>query len=395
MDRTKVSRLSAVAETTFGTDPDSSGATDTVIRVSKPVGFVSDQLALLETDLATGRNEPTAAEPGADGAGFSFETPLTGLATAAGDGVSPPSADWLDVLLAAVCGTGTAVAGEGVGAGSGGSTLVLDSPATGVTLQTPLPVWETGVASSLTQWRRSGSTTTPFDVDRAWTETPSTAAVLYGTRTYYQPTSDSAKSLTMNVVMDSVSYVLAGCKPKSLKIVAPAGGAVRLQWEIMASAKSAASRASVPALDTFSPAEIKMSLSSVMWGTTSLNVKSVEIDFGLSATWLEATAGANGRAGADTVQMFPTITIDPVYAAAIQTDMRAGTTRRLAIQFGAGTVSGGVLNSCFFFAEAAQVMKADPSDDAGRVRQGITLKCVGEGTFSGSTASNLWMFARA
>ena len=395
MDRTKVSRLSIAAETTFGTDPDSSGAGDVVVRVSKPVSFVSDQLQLLDTDYATGRNEPTAAEPGADSAEFSFETPLVGLATAGGDGSAPPAVDQQDILFRCMCGASTDVNGEGVGAGSGASDLVLDAPATGVTLQTLLPVWESGVNSSRTQWRRSASTATPFTVDRAWDEVPTTAAVAYGTRTFYQPTTDSARSLTANVVMDSISYVLTGCKPKSCKIVAPAGGMARVMWTMMASAKSAAARASVPAVDTWAPAGIKMSLSSVHWGTTSLNVKSVEIDFGLSATWLEATTGTNGRAGADTVQMFPTITIDPVYTAALQTDMRAGTTRRLAIQFGAGTVAGGVLNSCFFFAEAAQVMKADPSDDAGRVRQGITLKCIGEGVFTSGTNSNLWMFARA
>lgn len=396
MARTKKIALWLAAESGgFGVDPDSDGSDYTPVKVLGQIGFPVDTTGQLETNYQTGRNRATANEVGADGATLDFKVPVQGLSTAAGDGSAPPAVDWLDLILQNAFGASATVSGEGVANGSTSSNLILDTATYAV--QDLMPVQEAGLYSSRTQWRRAATlNTATYTLDRNWTATPTTSAVAYGMRTYQYSDSGGGDSLLAYVVQDDTPYVLQGGRVSSLKLALPAGKMAELSVSMMFDSITQASRASISTIDTFAGTPIKGMLSPLVWGGTEYATKSINIDFGLTTSTTESTAGTNGRSNIEVISTMPTITIEPAYAHSTwQADFRAGTTRTLGIQLGAGVLASSVLNTCFFWAEAAQAQSAAAADDGGRVRHAVTLKVVDEGVFTGTTVSRFFSFVRA
>lgn len=394
MTRTRKRGLYIAAESTFGTDPDSDGS-DYVPIWTESIGMIASGRALLDGQYSTGRNAPTAQVLGPDGGTLDFTTPLLGLSAAAGDGASPPSADWLDLLLNSCLGTGTARDGEGLAGGSGSATLVLDTAA--LTSQDLAPVYESGLNSSRTQWRRATGAGATYDIAPNWTATPSTAGVCYGVRRWSGPVSAGGSSFALVVLGGNTEWTLLGCRVTACRITIPAGGKVTCAWSIAYDSRSVTTKASssLAAIDGWTGSPLKGVLSPLMWGATAYETASVELDLGLTVSPRLATSGTQGRADYDVITSDPTITIQPVYATTWDEDFTAGTLRSVLLQIGAGTLSGGILNTVGLWFEEGQILApANEVDDAGRQRTSVQIRAVDPGLVA-TASPRVWTLARA
>lgn len=393
MTRTRIRALYIAAESTYGTDPDSDGSDYVPVWTDGQISPLASGRALLDGQYSTGRNAPTSQVVGPDGGTIEFTTPLLGLSAAAGDSASPPAADWLDLLLNSCLGTGTARDGEGLGSGSGSGTLALDTSA--LASQDLAPVYESGLNSSRTQWRRVTGASTPYDVAPNWTATPSTAGVCYGVRRWSGPVSAGGASFAMVLVEGSTEWTLLGCRVTRLRITIPAGGKVTASWSVAFDSRAVTTKASLALVGGWTGSPLKGVLSPLMWGSTAYEVAQAELDMGVVVQPRMSTAGTNGRSEMDVIAVDPVLTISPLFATSWDTDFSAGTTRSTLLQIGAGSLSGGVLNTLGLWFEAGQIIApATVVDDSGRQRTSVQIRCVDPGLVV-AASPRVWTLARA
>ena len=401
MARTRKRALWVVGESSYGVDPDANDDGAEYTYVPGTVGDLKDGKAQYATDYATGRNFPTKPVAGPDGWSFDLEVPVTGMATAAGSGTNASTVtdDYLDILAIHMFAAKTTFAGTTVSAtGAASITAASDN----WSVQDIIPVHEALVPSGAarTQWtsiRVDSPGGTYSTVAPAWDAVPTTSALIYGAK-LYQPSDAGGASLAFVYQQDDIYYNLLGGRVTSATISGVIDTYVKLKLSISGDTKTQESaRASLPA-STFSRVPCKALLSPVFLsalGTPKVACKSFEIDLGISASPVTSTAAADGRADYQSIMMAPVITLQPLFTNEIQNLKRALTSSRILIQFGAGVLSGGVLNTCAIHAEEVHAVEADPADDAGIQRQSLKLQVSDSGEFSSGVLARKFQFLRA
>lgn len=377
------------------TDPDPTGAAYVPVRFDGAPDPV-DMTEIEELGSATARNEPNELTVLRSGARLDLAMPFGGFANSSGDGVAPPAADATDLILAN--GLGVAIqetAGEGVAASSLVGNVILDAAIAGLLSGCLLPVFLGPNVSPLRAlWRRVGlPTTATYPVFPDWPVAPTTDAIAFGVRAFGQDAQlqAAAPPLAALVEVAGTLHRLLNGRVSSLSLDASAGKKVMLNASILfdsyAQGVVAAAR---PAIGVF-PAPMVQSLAPFHWNGALYATKSVKLNFGIKAVEDGATSGVNGRAGWETVEIDPVVTIAPAWAPATWNGaFAAGTIGELLAQFG-GAVPGSRLNSAAFHARRAQIMEAPSNqDDAGKLRQQVQFKVLG----AGAAGLRRWGFGR-
>lgn len=380
----------------FGVDPSSDGSGYTNVKTDE-VSFVEDQTALLDGRYQVGRNVMSKREVGPDGAQITFQTPLQGYGTAIGDGSSPGSDDWLDILLNHCFGDSTDVDGDAVSA-TGSSTLSLtDDP---LNSQFDLaPVYESGVNSSLMQWRRTAGASSPYATHRDWDEAPTASAICYGHRLWMHSDVISRSTLAAYVLMDDTPYVLLGGGVTQLSIAQAAGQKAVVSWTAMFDNKTQSTKASAPVftsgtIDSGTP--LQGELAELEFNGTVYAAGEVSVEFNLETSPVASVAGSNGRGDMKAFAVHPVVTFTPQFQTGLETAFRAGTTGKALVRFGGGALSGGAVNTLCFYMEAAQVDAApNAQEDGPLIRQSVTLRAVDPGLDGSANAYPYWALARA
>ena len=385
-------------------DADGSGGLYKPVKILGNVGFPADNLEKIDTNYQRGVNRITRQEIGADGAALELEMPLQGFDVAAGDGGSVPATDAQDLIFAAAFGAATANTGEGVDTTSGAATLAVET-GDPLAAQDLAPVQGASTNSARTQWRHVTGSATPWTIDRNWDDVPGGSEVLYGTRQWSPNDTGGGDSLACYVQIDGTAYTLLGGRPTALKITMAAGQIARLAVSIQFDSKTRGAKGTEPTIasSTIAGLPIKGMLSGFIWndltatGGSDFTARQVELDFGLAADVRSSIAGAQGRANIEVISANPTITVDPIHADLWEDEFRADppTPREVMISFGAGTLAGGRVNTCAFYAAAAEITAAGDADDNGRIRKQITARVVDAGELSSGVDYNYWRFARA
>lgn len=383
----------------FGVDPSTSGSSSYYAVKTTELGLLADQTALLDQQFrATNRNRMSKREVGPDGAQVDFTVPLQGLATAAGDGTSPATADWLDVLMNHIFGAAVAVDGEGL-SGATSSDVSLD---TDTVLTDPfdlVPIWESGVNSNQTQWRRTSGGESAYGIHRDFDATPSGAGVAYGHRLWLPVDRISRSTLAAYYVLDDTPYTLLGGAITSMSWSMQAGQMAVASLSAQFDNKSQTAKASIPAITSgviAAGTPIQGELASVEFNGVVYASSSVEIDWGLEVQPQASVAGSNGRSDMIPVAIHPLIRFTPMFQTGIETAFRAGTTGKAMVRFGGGVVSGGVLNSIAVYFEAAQVDSApNVQADGPLLRQQVVLRAIDPGIDGDGNALPYFLVARA
>ena len=392
MARTRKSALWVGTESSYSTAP--AGSSMLYVPVQGRLGLLKDQMTIIKTKYFTGRNWDTPSIFGADGWGFEFDVPFCGLATFGGVGAGPPTADYEDILLGHAMGTTTTINGRGV-ASSTSTTVTYDSGAHAV--QDLIPIYDAAITvtgGNRTQWQLGfsvGGTVVP-----GFTTNPTGAGIAYAVRCF-DFDDDGGSSLSFVYRQDDVDYLLTGGRCISASIIGNMNEIAILRMAFAGDTKTSGANGFVsglPSITAYSRV-CKMLLSPFWFGATSYETRKMEINLGIKAEPRDSTAAANGRSDFALMYQEPTVTIEPVFASALQDIKRAQTSARLLCQFGAGVVSGSTLNTAAFHAECAQLVEADPIDDKNRIRQALKFQVSDSVEFSAGVAARVCQIARA
>jgi hypothetical protein len=384
-------------ESTFATDPDTDGSDYTAVPIDGVPTFPTGGAASLEQELGINRNRMTSDVAGPDGGEFSFSVSMIGLATAAGNGASPGADDWLDYLLNSFLGTKATFDGDDItGANAGDVSITNDT----LGAEDVFVAVATGATAG--QWRHTVSASSAYAINRNWDTTPTAADIVYGAKIYGDAEADGS-SLAAAWQIDDKIYEYLGCRVTAFSIQGEAGGKitanVTMRFDRVASrdaaAESPARKASLPTIDGFDPTPTIAQLSSVAWNGSAVAVKSFGIEFNIDAQDNMSTAGANGRSDIEVLSVNPTITINPAFDQTFETNFDAKTQGTIEIQMGKGLLSGSVVNSCFFYAQAAQISEVRTSPDGNKHRQEITIKVIDAGVRTGTDVYKYFRFARS
>ena len=364
------------------------------------LGTISDDFTVDPSGFIRNKNRDAPLDIGVDGASFTFATPLQGVEdAAAGAAEAMPADDWLSLIFENVFGAPYQNAGTGVGSGSGSGTLVTD--ANTLAAYDLVPVQGAAVNSGRTQWRQVTNAASPYNVSDNWTATPTTAELAMGTDTYDPAVavdSGGGNQLAAYYLHDDTAYKMLGGRITSLKITMAAMQKARVEGSIQFDSKTRGTDGSVVlATGPIAGVPIRGTLSPLIWGGTEYSTASIDLDFGIQTAPTAAPSGPNGRSLIEVISVNPVITIAPPHGTNWEDDFRAGTTRNLMIQFGGGVYDSGAdrLNTCCFFAQAAQAQSVQITDDGGRARQAIQLKVVDAGESSAGVDYPYFQFARA
>ena len=333
--------------------------------------------------------------------------PIIGLPTAAGDGATAASTDWLNVLLAHILNTGTATDGEALSSATSNTVTVSTDTHS---VQDLLCIHEAALfsAGNRAQWRQiTAETAGPvYTAGYDFEATPSSSGVSYGSINYRAANDEgSANTIALCLVQDQDTYTLLGGRVTSFSITAETTGFVQFSASISGDRKirDNSNKVSLPSTSAgVTPSPVRALLSPISFpnpaGGNTIATSKFSIDFGISASAIESTEGAHGRAGYVSTGLAPTISIEPLFQDDLVDLKRAAETNTFAvmIQMGAGDLSSGVLNTCAFFAPACQVVEASNVEDGGRRRSALTLRLVDGGQFAGgATRTDYFVFSRA
>ena len=214
-----------------------------------------------------------------------------------------------------------------------------------------------------------------------------TGAQLYGVKRYRFSDTGGA-SLALVYHEDDQGYSLRGGRVTSASITAEVGQIARMSVTIEGdnlTAETTTARASLPASGA-APAitPIKSLLSPVDFLGTQYPTRTIEVDFGIAASQIDATDGANGRGGFDLTGQDPTIAFEPLRSDATLNLKREleDNLGRASIQLGSGDVDAGVLNSIGIHCEQAGATEVTRQDENGRYRNRVVLGAFDPGEFS-------------
>jgi hypothetical protein len=322
------------------------------------------------------------------------------MASAAGDGVdaSTVTDDWLDMLLEHTFGTQVTTEGETVSA-VGGATSITPT-ATVYSVHDMIAVHEASIPSAIaerTQWgivtAESGGVLT---IDPGFQTNPTASSVIYGVKSY-RVSDAGGNELAFLEEHDARAYMHLMGRINSLSISGSDKKRVMASWGVQCDSSSAddiSTKTAIPAAAVQTTTPIKHLLSPVFFNGTRVATKSCQVDFGIAASEVSDSNGANGRGGQELVSIAPTVTIEPLHAESYRQLKRAGTKGRLLVQFGGGVVSGGVLNSVAIQFEQVDVREVTSSDDNGMTRQSIKFHAVDRVELSSGVDSIFMQMAR-
>lgn len=389
------------AEGSFGVDPSSDGSGYTAIRTIAGLGMFKKGRKLLEQGWSIGRLRKVRKRVGPDGAEITLSIPYRGYAAAALESASlSTTLDESDLILNSAFGVGTSI--PGLGASSVGSTSFV-STGDDRNIGEALAIYEAGQNGGRAQWRiiDTESPAGTYAV-RALIGTFTTAAFSFGFRRWFPnvvPSAGFGASLAMHLVLaNGSSWTLLGGRPSgAIKIVHSAGEESRLECTLMFDHMVRGSKASLPVITTFAPAAIMGQLSSFVWGGTEYETASMSIEIALGTNDRKATSGVNGRSNITPRTADCKVSIAPPFGTGWEDDFDGGTVRRLEMTHGSALYasgSPGTLNSSFFWAEAAQIINHDTTDDNSEPRHTIDFD-IDDGVLSDGSVARYWSLARA
>lgn len=388
MARRQKAALYVLVESTFGTDPDTDGS-DYLSVPCTNLSILKDQLALIETNYFTGRDRSTTPIVGADGASFDIEVPFIGLSTSAGNGASPPAADWFDTLLLNYFGSSSTVNGVSItataaGTITGGTDVFNTGDVTMVQENNyPTATTERGFAELIQ------SNTSPWSIEPDFPDGAGGGAggTAYGSR-MYRFDDDGGATLAFVYVEDDVQYTLLGCRCTKLKIVGKAKDIYRCTFTVMCDSKTVTTKASLPVALTEPATEpVKALYAPIFFGSVNLgHIESVEIDFNEESGEVASTQGLNGRGGMELLSPRPTITVNPP-ADATRTHLaykRTAVEDELMVQLGRGFFAGGgaLRAGCVSF-PLATARDVETVDENNRLRQSVKFQADDAGALYG------------
>lgn len=402
MTNARRNTLWAAAQPSAATDPSSNGSGYSWVPAEE-IEFLADEKAPLPTSYQTGRGFPTVPIEGSDASAFGYKTPLIGLPAHADDGEDPDTespADWLDILLNQFLGTQGTYNGEGVSAAAAG-TITADTDV--LSEQDLIAVYDAATATAKTQWHQvtDNASAPQYNVAPNFVETPTATAVIYGSRFYRRaPLYNGNNHLAFVYSKDGTVYTLLDAAINSFRITAEAGDRIMCEYGVSVSGsktEETSTKTALPAAGvTPGATPLKLTYSPVTFNGTPYPTKRVEVDFNISQTVKMAGSGGTGKSGFVQIDIQPVVTIEPLFSDGIENLKRDITTGPLVVQFGAGAVGNGVLNSCALLFPHAFVDGVGDSDDDGLRRQTVTIRAADGGAFGGSaTNSDLFRFARA
>lgn len=394
MARTRKRGIWVATEGTYATDPSANGSGYFWVPALSQ-GELKDGRTILDTEYYTGRNFPTAPIQGADGWSFDMEVPVIGLSTRAGDLIAPPADDWFDRLLTHIYGSQVALSGR---AFTSATTTTFTCATDVFNTQDLVAVFDPAVPTR-TMWELisvdagTGLYTvqpTPF------LNTPTATGVANGTKGY-QFNDTGGSTLAFVYREDDLDYTLVGGRCTAASIIEEAGKTVKMKLSFRGDNRLQEQKASLPAVGAGpSPAVTRGLLSAVYFNNVQYSVSKVEVNLGIKTAEIMATNAVNARAGDEMIEAVPEITIHPLRTDAILQLKRNVTTGRLLVQFGAGILSGSVLNTVAIHAEQATPMDVQIADDQGRLRDAIKFKVTDLVTFpGGATIARYFQMSRA
>lgn len=344
---------------------------------------------LLETNYFTGRLHNTAPIAGADRAELTFRIPLIGLASAAGDGVTPGSDDWLDVILTHIFGRvtdggQTVHDGEGLAVGSTTSSLVLDATVTGLDDNDLVAVYDSTLsATPRTQWSRvSDDASEPtYSVSPNFDTAPTTAGVAYGTKLYRQVLG-GGRTIAAVYQDDTVgTYELLGGRVTSFVISGTAGqlATAEVTMRFDSATENASGKSALPAQASPASTPIRMMTSPLWFNGSKMASAAVTIDLGIEAAIIAATSGSQGRADDESIRLVPTVTVQPLRTDANRLLRNNVTTGELLVQLGSGVLASSQLNTMAFNLGSVHANEVSFLDAEGVSRQEIQFMAIDDG----------------
>jgi hypothetical protein len=396
-----VQDLFVAPESTFATDPDADGS-DYLFVPQMDAQFPSDTQRLEDPNYSYNVDVPSSLVPVQAGAELQLTVPAVGYAAASGDGAAAPTQDWLDKLLANAFGSVTSLGGEGVGTGSTTSNAILDTPLASLVAGHLLPVnfADAGHAAAYLNrmhWRFVNSVggAPTYGVAPVWPEAPANGDVVYGSAQHIFNGAGSSLSAFARIGApgSTVGHLLVGGRWTSLKLSQNAGEMARFSGSLRFNGLTVGgSKASLPTIARMAVPPALGVRASVVFNGTTLACSSAEVDFGLVTEDVKSTEAANGRQAISAMRAWPKITISPLQDTATwHAALQAGTEGSLIVQFGAGTLGSGRVNTLAFGAQFAQVEKLGYQRDGQTLRHQVTLRV----TNSIGTSSYFWVLARA
>lgn len=361
-------------------DPSSgdNGATMTFVD-AWDLSLPDDITQLLEYQLQTGRARATQGKKGASGLTISFKYAAKGKASAAGSGTNMSSValDFQSMLLANATQARSTTAGGTVGVGSTVNNLVVG---TDIYNATDLAFVQAAgwLSSNRGAWARIASNTSPYNVNPPWEIAPPNAAIAYGIE-QFRPGSGSNMGgtyLSANIVVGSMSIMALGGRVIAKKLVGQAQGIIYWEVTMRFHSWSEATRSAKPVASPSTLAELVCENSVVAIGDTRYEVSEFEFDLGITDRDVLATGAPQGRSNIYIPAYNPKLMFKPEYASAWLSAGANKSTFTAMLMCGAGTLSGGAVNTLAVWLERHQVTKAGLNDDQGIYRQQVDSNVV-------------------
>lgn len=395
----QMKRLYACPEAAYSTDPDSDGS-DYRWLPAEDVSMPKSMQTPIGTQYATGRPYPTPAHAGPDGGEFSYKLPLFGHTVSGAATASPPATlNVFEERVQHILGGVRTLVGAALAA-TGASSISVTANA--YNPQDLVPVHEASVpaANPRTQWVHVDSETagTPnvYAVSPTFEATPTTSAAARASRAFEFNQAGGGATDAYHYVDDDGSFTFLGCRITAASIEEDPQQRAMLVVTVAYDRRVVGTKASLPDVgDGPAVPAIIGAGAAVYWNGELVETKSVRVDFQIEASAQMSRTGTNGRAGHRVNKVVPVVTLDPLSDDDYNVAMGAATQGALLLQFGAGILSGTVLNTCCLYLPVAQIFEVAPTDDSGYKRHSLKVQMVDDAIFSAGVARRAFQFSVA
>lgn len=333
-EKTKLSSTWVAEESTFATDPDSSGALYKYLHCVAGIPKVGNEV--IDNPLQNDRLVKARPDIGVQAASFDIEIPLRASGTPSAPPSTPAIASETDLLLKHVLGAVTRGQSSAVTAGGTGATV--NVTASGGFIVGGL-VFATADSKFYAVKTIPNGTSVTVEPTPA---SPITSGNLIA-GSYYTPADTGHKTLAFVRKIGTVLYTFLGCKLVNPKIEGLGGPRAVLKATVEADSFTTSAKASLTAADDLFPAvRTPIVKGASVWidGTATL-VGGFDVDFGTKVDWISGvgTGSPTNRTGIEVTDRAVKGSISPYYASSLLTDMAAATDKRLG--FAVGTQSTG------------------------------------------------------
>jgi hypothetical protein len=365
------------AESTFATDPSSDGSGYTAIATNGPITLHKRSTAVLDPGRSTGRMRKQDTRIGPDMGELTLRLPARGYSTLAAVGAAPSTTDAEDLILNSAFGTGTDV--NGISASAATTTSFTQSGGgNSLNVGDALCCYQAGIFSDRLQWRTIDTEGSPgVYTIRALSGAITASVTSRGYRRWRPgavPISSNGSSLAAHVIMSpGSSWTLLGGRPTALSLTMEAGQEAYWEVTIMFDQVVRGTKASLPAISTFTPPSIVATLSAIAWGGTAYESSRVKLTWQLGTNPRAAVGATNGRSDILVRSADLDIELAPPYATGWEDDFTAQTARRFELTAGQSALSGGLANSMHLSVERAQVGAWSVEDDNNDPRNAVPI----------------------